>query len=69
MKTMKSKIRIIKSGASVTLVKSKSSTGATYFKPVLKVRSGKEIEEFKKDLSIDDHMISLEELTTRYERI
>lgn len=62
---MKSKTRIIKHGISVTLVKSKSSTGATYFKPVLKVRSEKDIEEFKKDLCLDDHAISLEELINR----
>lgn len=62
---MKSKTIVTKNGASVTLLKSKSSTGATYFKPVLKVRSGKEIEEFKKDLSFDDHMISLQELINR----
>lgn len=65
MKSKKSKMRLTKSGGSVTVVKSKSSTGITYFKPVLKVRSGKEIEEFKKDLCIDDHVISLEDLINR----
>ncbi|KAJ8930212.1 hypothetical protein NQ314_017014 [Rhamnusium bicolor] len=54
-----------RSSGSVTLVKSKSSTGATYLKPIIKVRSGKEIEEFKRDLTLDDHIISLDELVKR----
>lgn len=51
---------------SVTSVRSKSSTGAVYYRPIKKVRTHEEIAELKKELNIDDHLISLEDLVARY---
>ncbi|CAH0564935.1 unnamed protein product [Brassicogethes aeneus] len=51
---------------STVSIKSKSSTGAVYMKPVKKVRSKGEIEEFKKEIAMDDHMLPLDVLVQRY---
>ncbi|XP_060522051.1 sodium/potassium-transporting ATPase subunit alpha-like [Cylas formicarius] len=57
----------LRSRGRVTSVVSLSSTGVHYLRPVKKVRTEKDLEEFKKDVFIDDHTLTFDELESRYE--
>lgn len=54
-----------KKSSNVEIVRTTSSTGVVYDKPIRKSHTQEDIEEFKRELSIDDHKISLEQLISR----
>ncbi|KAJ8923101.1 hypothetical protein NQ315_001654 [Exocentrus adspersus] len=55
-----------RSDTSVVTILTRSSSGVSYKRPVTKIRSQKEIQEYKKDIAFDDHLISIDELVKRY---
>ncbi|KAF2898170.1 hypothetical protein ILUMI_08011 [Ignelater luminosus] len=52
--------------SSIIRTSSEAGTSVTYIKTLVKTRTPTELDQFKKEISIDDHIISLKKLQERY---
>ncbi|XP_023312013.1 LOW QUALITY PROTEIN: sodium/potassium-transporting ATPase subunit alpha-4-like [Anoplophora glabripennis] len=65
-KSHKNTVKPRRSDISISTIVTRSSSGVSYLKPITRVRSAKEVYEYKKDIVLDDHLLSIEEISIRY---